>query len=217
MRKFFSLFSGSKLHGRRQQSVRAASSGASLNTSVTSAEAIPVVCRSKSGEFQIEIGGFEKHVFEGKLISQCDMVLSVDGQSAATRMNFSKLGTTEIYEGDIGVRGRLLVRIEREPGVLPASKSKIRVNTNGRLARIFQVRPQRSPRYLIFQHVMPCMFLLVVLYYALVCRPEVGYFYSKLFGRSANQPTAPARKQSVPTPTGKNQQFVWHSSFEKSV
>ena len=218
MRKLFQLFSRNKPKRSAQRSktqARSSSTGVP-DDSTTTFQSVPVVRKVvRTGEFQIEVGDSEKHLVEGRIVAEHDMVLTIEGVPATSVLKFSKRRTTEVYEGDIGVTQRLSIRIERECGILPASKSKIRVSVNGRLAQIISIRPKPTARYVVFQHVMPCLFVLIAFYYAFIYRPEVGHFYSGLFGKPPTHQRTPNRQRGLPTHAGKSQQIAAVVSAEQ--
>lgn len=172
-------------------------------------EIVSVTTHPRSGQFRIEISKAENHCFDGQLLPVTDLILNLDGVEAARHMKAGRQGEKEVYEGDIGIREKLFVRIEREPGIFHGSKSKIRVSVNGRLARVFKVRPRRTARHVVFQNVLPCLFLLVALYYSVVYRSAVAHFYSGIFSRQPHQQQKPTTKPSVsPAQPVKSRQLV---------
>ena len=171
-------------------------------------DVVPVRRSQKAdGEFDIEIGHTEKHLLVGKLSVQSEMRLDVFGITGGGTLRFSKQGQTEVYDGDVGVREKLYIKVEREPGRLPRSRSKVRLSINGRLAQSFEVRPKLTAHYVVFQHVMPCLFVLITAYYAFVFRPDVALFYTAILSGPNAPRKAPARP-GTPTLSAKQQQLA---------
>ena len=170
---------------------------------------IPVrTSHPKPNEFQIEVGDFEKHLLVGKLFVQSEMMLTVYGITGSGPLRFHKEADLEVYEGDVGVREKLFLRVQRKPGIWPRSPSQVCVSINGRLVQSFQIRPKRTAHYVVFQRVLPCLFLMTVAYYSFIYKPEVAHFYTGLFSTPQNPHKAPIRQHGFPTQQGRNQQVA---------
>jgi hypothetical protein len=160
--------------------------------------------RRKVRELRVEIGENEKHLLECKLTFP--LLLKLDGEEVTRQFEYARHAGIEIYETTVGTQEMLRIRLEREPGTL--LPSKVRLFVNGRLQQVF--RGQRQPptvRSLTFQTLLPCLFLFLLMYYALVYRPEVVQFYCGRLWNARQQERPPAKPHAFSSE--KQNAMVW--------